>query len=400
MWFIYVAAGLALLIASGIYARRRIATSLAYFGVRERIIRIVRWTIIWLLFGFPVLMILSVTISLAVGRASFPRFDGMLGTWLLGVPFLWAVLVIMQSVLWLIAIDIAHAVVRRRRGEAAATRMRAIAVLVVIGVFAIYTPARVIAERNDLRVRSHAVGVAAPTAAPFRIAFVADVQQDDHLDAERAHEVYTLINESKPDIVLSGGDWINAGPDHIDAAAASAAILSSRLGTFSVRGDHEHFAYLDRERSVGEVEAALRRHRIQMLNNEVRWFEHNGKRIAVAFLNYNYIFRSADIAIDNLLASLAGADYTILVTHQLDRRLASRLENKVDLVLAAHTHGGQINPVVGVVHVSLARLETRYIDGRYQLSKTTIIVTAGVGYSLVPIRYASPGSVELIELGL
>ena len=32
--------------------------------------------------------------------------------------------------------------------------------------------------------------------------------------------------------------------------------------------------------------------------------------------------------------------------------------------------------------------------------RTTVIVTAGIGYSIVPIRYASPGSIELIELAL
>ena len=76
------------------------------------------------------------------------------------------------------------------------------------------------------------------------------------------------------------------------------------------------------------------------------------------------------------------------------------LENKVDLGLGAHTHGGQVNPVVGVVHVPLARLETDFIDGRYQRGSTTILVTAGVGYSIVPVRYAAPGSIELIELSL
>jgi uncharacterized protein len=396
VWFIYVAAGLALLTISGIYARRRIASALAYLGVRERTIRIVRWVIVWLLFGFPIVMILSVAISLALGRPSFPRFDGTWGAWLLGVPFMWAVLVILQSALWLVAIDVVYAIIRRRRDVATATRMRAAAVLLAVGAFAIYTPARVIAERGELRVRTHQLGTSA--APPFRIAFIADVQQDDHLDAERAREVYARVNASNPDVVLSGGDWINAGPDHIEAAAATAATLTSRLGTFSVRGDHEHFAYVDRDRSVREVEAALRRHNIAMLDNEVRWFEHQGKRIAVAFLNYNYIFRSGDAAIDMLVASITGADYRILVTHQLDRHLASRLRNKVDLVLAGHTHGGQINPVVGVVHVNLAGLETDYVDGRYQLGDTTIIVTAGVGYSIVPIRYASPGSIELIEL--
>lgn len=88
-----------------------------------------------------------------------------------------------------------------------------------------------------------------------------------------------------------------------------------------------------------------------------------------------------------------------LVTHQLDAALASLVENKVDLVLGAHTHGGQVNPVIGLAHVNLARLETEFVDGRYELGTTAIIVTAGIGYSIVPIRYA-PGSIELIEVTL
>ena len=390
MWFVYVAVGLALLIVSGIYVRRRIASALAYVGVRSGVIRIVRWLILWLLFGYPILLVVSIATSLALGRATLPRFDGFAASVLLAVPFMWGVLVVLQSLPWIIALHIANRFVRRER-------LHALAVLTVVGVFAVYTPVRVLVERGDVRVREHVIGEG---TKPFRIAFVADVQQDVHTDGERAREIYALLNAKQPDIVLSGGDWINAGPDHIEAAAEAAATLKSRLGTFSVRGDHEHFAYVDRDRSVGEIERAMEKRGIAMLNNEVRWFDHAGKRIGVLFLNYNYIVRTDDTAVAQLVASLAGADYSIVVTHQLDRTLAALLENKVDLVLAAHTHGGQINPVVGFMHVKLARLETRFIDGRYALGSTTVIVTAGVGYSIVPVRYASPGSIEVIDLRL
>ncbi|MBA3501417.1 MAG: metallophosphoesterase [Myxococcota bacterium] len=390
MWFVYVGVGLALLIACGIYVRRRIGDALAHFGVSSRAIRIMRWVVAWLLFGFPILVVVSIVASLLLGRATLPRFDSMAASLLLAVPFMWAVLVVLQSGPWLIAIDLANRFVRR-------DRLRAIAVLAVVGAFAAYIPIRILVERGDVRVRQHVLGTG---GAPFRIAFVADIQQDVHTTAARAREVYAIINASKPDVVLSGGDWINAGPDHIEAAAVAAATLTSRLGTFSVRGDHEHFAYVDRERSVGEVERAMQARGIAMLNNEVRWFEHAGKRIAVLFLNYNYIVRTDEAEIEKLVASIANADYSIVVTHQLDRALAPLLESKVDLVLAAHTHGGQINPVVGFMHVKLARLETRFVDGRYALGSTTVIVTAGVGYSMVPFRYASPGSIELVELRL
>ena len=393
MWFVYVGAGLALLVVAGIYARRRIAEALRLFGAGERTVRIVRWAIVWLLYAYPVLIVVAVAVSRALGRDTLLRLDGLAPSLLLALPFIWAVLVVLQSLPWLLAIDIAHVATRRRH-----VRRRAAAVLAVVAAFAIYTPARILIERGDLRVRTHVVGQG--SAPPFRIAFVADIQQDDFTDGARAREVYAMINAAHPDVVLSGGDWINTGPDHITAAAEAAGTLVSRLGTFSVRGDHEHFAYADRARSVAEIERAMQAHGVAILANEVRTFAHAGKRIAVAFLNDNYIVRPTRAQIDALVGQLAGADYKILVTHQFDRALAAQLENRVDLVLAAHTHGGQVNPMVGLVHVKLARLETRFIDGRYALGATTVIVTAGVGTSVVPIRYAAPGSIELIELRL
>jgi predicted MPP superfamily phosphohydrolase len=400
MWFVFVAVALVVITLTGLYARRRIADALAHFGVRERRIRVVRWVLAWLLWGLPLLVILSITTSLILGRATLPRFDGLVASWLLTIPFAMAMLVVLQATPWLVAIDLVHLVARRRAGAAPARRMRAVAVLTVVGAFALYTPLRIIVQRGELRVRQHQIGAARPKTPPLRIAFVADVQQDVHTGADRAREVYAVVNANRPDIVLSGGDWINTGPDHIESAAATAAALQSRLGTFSVRGDHEHFAYRDRQRSVTEIEQAMQRHGIAMINNQVRWFEHHGKRIAVVFLNHNYIHRTDRATISALLASIAGADYSIAVTHQLDPALAAQLAGRVDLVLGAHTHGGQVNPVVGVTHVKLARLETEFIDGRYQLGTTTIIITAGVGYSIFPFRYAAPGSIEIIDLAL
>jgi len=401
VWFAFLAAGLILLVICGIYAMRRITAALSYFAVAQWRIRLVRWLMAWLLFGFPMIAFVSIGISLLLGRATLPRYDSAITSWLLGFPWAWALLVVLQSLPWLLATVLVYPTVHRRRPIASATRLRALAVLAIVGAFAFYTPLRIFIERGELRVRHHQLGVAVPAdPAPFRIAFVADIQQDANTTAARARDVYARINASEPDVVLSGGDWINSGPEYIESAAAAAAELQSRLGTFSVRGDHEHFAYVDRERSVEEIEQAMHAHGVTMLSDQVRWFEHHGKRIAVAFLDYNYIHRTDAATFSLLLASIADADYKIAITHQLDRALADMLAGKVNLVLAGHTHGGQVNPVIGLTHANLARLETDYVDGRYTRGPTTIIVTAGVGFSIVPFRYAAPGSIELIDLRL
>ncbi|MDX2086817.1 MAG: metallophosphoesterase [Kofleriaceae bacterium] len=400
MWFVFVLVGLGLLLVAGLYVRRRLGEALIQLGVGTRSVRIMRWVVAWLLYGYPVILIGAIVISRALDQATIPRFDGLVTSWLLAIPFILSVLVVLQAAPWLLAIDLVY-IIARRRSLPSAARVRALAMLGVIGAFALYTPIRILVERGDVRMRHHQLaGAPSPSAPPFRIAFLADIQQDVHTDGERARELYAKINAWHPDVVFSGGDWINTGPDYIADAAAAAATLKSKLGTFSVRGDHEHFAYVDRERSVGEVDAAMRAAHVDMVNDKVRWFTHAGKRIGVAFLNYNYIHRADRATVEALLAEVSKADYSIVITHQLDNKLADLLVDKVDLVLGAHTHGGQVNPVVGVLHVPLARLETDYIDGRYQRGATTILVTAGVGYSVVPVRYAAPGSIELIELSL
>ncbi len=394
MWFMLVAIGLAVLTVSGLYVRRRLGGALAEVGVSARAVRVLRWVIGWLLWGYPVVLIATIFVAVRLGSQTMPRLDGRWPALLLVVPFIFTVLVVLQSVLWIAAIDLIYLAVRARPR---AVRWRSLAVLAVIGGFALYTPIRVLAERGVVRLRHFAVGK--PGGHPLRIAFLADVQGDVFTDGDRARELYAQVNAEHPDLVLSGGDWINTGPDYIEIAAAAAGTLQSRLGTFSVRGDHEHFAYRDRERSVDEVTRAMHDHHVEMLDDELRWFDHDGRKIGVLFLNYNYVVRTDRARIDALVAQLARADYAIVVTHQFDTKLAAALEGKVDLILAGHTHGGQVNPVVGVTHVKLARLETPYIDGRYALGpRTTAIVTSGIGYSIVPIRYAAPGSIEIIDL--
>jgi predicted MPP superfamily phosphohydrolase len=391
VWLIYVAVGFVLLFVGGFYVRRRVTQALTEVGVGPRGVRIFRWAAVWFLFFFPVAILVAVIIAILVGAEQLPRFEGPILSRIFGVPWLWAMLVMGQSLLWLVAIDIAHLFLKK-------ARWRAIGVLAVVGVFAIYTPGRILWERGEVRLRHHSLGTG---SAPFRIAVIADLQQDAFTDQDTANAIVARLNAEHPDVVLSGGDWINSGPDYIPAAGATAGTLKSRLGTYTVRGDHEHFAYIDRNRSVSEVEASMTKHGVAMLNNEIRWFDHAGKRIGVLFLNYNYVTRTPAPVVEAMLSQLARADYAILVTHQFDASLAALVKDKVDLVLGAHTHGGQVNPVIGLVHVRLARLETTHIDGRYQLSpRTTVIVTAGIGTSIIPVRYASPGSIEIVDVRL
>jgi predicted MPP superfamily phosphohydrolase len=271
-------------------------------------------------------------------------------------------------------------------------------VLAVILFFFAYTPVRIHTDGAAMAVTHYTVG-AGSREPPFRVLFMGDLQLDEHVRREQIDTLLDAAASQPLDLILSGGDWINQGDAYIEEAAQVAAGLRRWAPVLSVRGDHEHFAYRDQERSVEVVRAALERVGVELLDNQLRWYEHRGKRIAIAFVNYNYIVRSKKDEVDALLARMEGADYAIAVTHQLDETLAGWLRDRVDLVLSAHTHGGQVSPLVGFWHLPIARIETPFVRGRYRLSpRTYAIVTAGIGYSIAPFRFASPGSIDFIDI--
>lgn len=399
MWFVLLAIALAVVAVGGLYVRRRLLQALATVGVGPVGLRVASLLVPYLLFAFPILTFLFIAISLALGSESFSFAASGPVNWLIAYPFWISMLTMLQALPYFLLFDVANFLARRRLALARRNQWRAVASMLVVGFFLFYTPARIIFDRDALNVKHYQVGDS--ETRPLRLVFMGDLQRDAHTDDERTEEVIALVNQENPDLILVGGDWINTGKDYIQVAARAGGKLRAPMGVLSVRGDHEHFAYRDQERSAREISEALAEQGVAVIDNQVRRFEHEGKTIGVGFLSYNYIVRSSDAEIKHLIAELAEVDYSILVTHQFDEHLAGFAKDKVDLVLAAHTHGGQVNPAVGLVHVPLARVETRFVEGRYALgSRTTVIVTAGIGFSIAPFRYASPASIEVIELRL
>jgi predicted MPP superfamily phosphohydrolase len=68
------------------------------------------------------------------------------------------------------------------------------------------------------------------------------------------------------------------------------------------------------------------------------------------------------------------------------------------LILAGHTHGGQINLEALGLPLNVARLYTRYVYGPYQLGRSLLFVSRGIGTVGIPVRIGAPPEVALIRL--
>jgi predicted MPP superfamily phosphohydrolase len=228
-------------------------------------------------------------------------------------------------------------------------------------------------------------------AAPLRIALISDVHvQAPTMTPERLARIVTQVNAQHPDLILLAGDYVGDGKlstrYYSDAEiAAPLGKLLAPLGTWAVLGNHDHW------RDKGSIAKALQAAGIHVLTNEAA-------RVGVLTLvgaDDMHTHHADAAAVDRAAAALPGP--TLLFTHSPD--LVPRLSKRFGLVLAGHTHCGQIVlPFYGQLSSS-SRYGDRYRCGLIREDGRSIFVTGGLGESIVPFRFGAPPDWWLITVG-
>lgn len=209
----------------------------------------------------------------------------------------------------------------------------------------------------------------------------------------RERKVLEIIKKLKPDFVFITGDFIDPLRRITDRRLRKIRIFWEELGKeyknqiFGVMGNHDNRA----------VERYLKESGIIILNNENRKLIINsnaGENINLIGVEDPYTGR------DNLLMAMKGTEDNIpklLLAHS-PRIIKKAVKQKIDLVLAGHTHGGQIVlPFFGPLFVT-SRMEGRYASGLFKIDSTYMYVTRGIGTTILPFRFNCPPEITLIEL--
>lgn len=228
-------------------------------------------------------------------------------------------------------------------------------------------------------------------AAPVRVALVSDIHIGNMtMDGARLTRIVGQINALKPDLVVLAGDFI-AGHDKgtadtlAPALTAPLAGLKSAFGTISVLGNHDHWT------GAAETRQALERAGIRVLENDA------AQTGPIAMLGIGDVYTNhADAPLaDAAAVGLTGAH--VVVSHGPD--IMPMLGHDPALVLAGHTHCGQIVlPIIGPPVVP-TKSGTRYLCGIVREGNRAVVVTAGVGTSVLPFRFGAPPDLWLLTLG-
>ena len=226
---------------------------------------------------------------------------------------------------------------------------------------------------------------------PVRALLISDIHvAGPDMSPARLARIVWQIEALGPDVVLVAGDLVSdrrlsTGHYSLAKAVAPLSRLTPRLGTFAVLGNHDHW------RDAAEARNALEEAGVRLLDNEAA----RAGPLAIGGLDDAFTGR------DDLPATLAAmrrvGGAPVLLSHSPDP--FPRIPGTDMLMLAGHTHCGQIRlPLIGAIS-TMSEHGERYACGRVDEDGRTLIVTAGVGTSLMPLRMGAPPDMWLVTIG-
>jgi predicted MPP superfamily phosphohydrolase len=204
------------------------------------------------------------------------------------------------------------------------------------------------------------------------------------LDADLL-EICRRLREVRPDLVLITGDVVTRGWTEEAVTAFLDALPPARLGRFAIMGNWEYWA----EASPAPWAARLARHGVTLLRDQ---WEDIGPFVLAG--TDDQWAGTPDP--EGLLAALPLDRPVVMMTHSPD--LFPRLiDPRVRLVLAGHTHGGQVR-LPGIGALWSPRGTGPFVGGWYQQGDTHLFVSRGLGWSVAPLRLYCPPEFAWLRL--
>jgi predicted MPP superfamily phosphohydrolase len=249
---------------------------------------------------------------------------------------------------------------------------------------------RLITERWRLTFSRATFGIRnlAPELDGLRVAHLTDFHLGYLTPPSFLARAVEMVRAESPDLVALTGDYLDVDDVVVDECAEALKGLEAPRGAYAVLGNHDYDVGAD------IVTDCLARAGVVVLKNEAVSFGDGDRQLWMVGLDDTASHREDSRA---ACEGIPAGDPVIILSHTPDV-LPRAAEMGAELVLAGHTHGGQVRlPWVGAPHAPI-RLSVKYAYGTAREGHTRVHTSRGLGLTQIPVRLNCPPEIGLFTL--
>lgn len=229
----------------------------------------------------------------------------------------------------------------------------------------------------------------------FKIAEVADLHNHPWGD-----ELIRSLEKESPDIIVITGDFVDSSHTDFNSSIEFIRQAKKIAPIYYITGNHE--AWLD---NYAELESRLVEAGVHRMDNTAKWIEKGNSKINLIgiqdpdFVERDPVDGIQESIVTTQLKPLLNPDYYNVVLCHRPELFKGYVATKADLVITGHAHGGQVRiPFIGGLVAPNQGFFPKYTEGVYHQEKTHMVVSRGLGNSLIPVRINNTPELVIITL--
>ena len=232
----------------------------------------------------------------------------------------------------------------------------------------------------------------------YRIAHVSDLHNAEM--GKDNEKLLTILRDADPDMIAITGDLIDSRSTNVEIALNFIREAVKIAPCYYVTGNHEA-----RVNEYDELKSGMESAGVIVLEDAQTEISLDGDTITLIGVNdpsyqTDYLFGDSETVMNTKLEELhtENGEFTVLLSHRPEL-FDTYADHGLDLVLSGHAHGGQFRlPFIGGLVAPNQGLFPEYDAGIYTEGNTNMLVSRGVGNSILPFRINNRPEVILIEL--
>lgn len=229
----------------------------------------------------------------------------------------------------------------------------------------------------------------------IKIVHFSDIHYNRSITSSKVDKIIDEINLINADIVVFTGDLIDkdvklTSVDY-DYLTEAFSKISANYGKYAILGNHD---YSDMDKVIKVFNDS----QFKYLENsyDIIYNEDNEKIFVGGIGNVSYNLDDVDATME-YFNSNNDTDYRIMLVHEPDITDTIVDNYNVSLILAGHSHNGQIRlPVIGAVYTPPHA--KKYYDEYYSVSETDLYISSGIGVSTVNYRLFNRPSINFYRV--